>query len=106
MKYYTIINRRVKMAAAFRYFTSRKKEEREMEDRNETKAEKKKTTTYCVTGSTGYIGSWLVKYLLQKGYTVNATLRNPGNPNTPSSSPELTFHFRLMNYCDYSFSFV
>jgi bifunctional dihydroflavonol 4-reductase/flavanone 4-reductase len=31
----------------------------------------------CVTGAGGYIGSWLVKSLLQRGYTVNATLRNP-----------------------------
>ncbi|XP_057766518.1 putative anthocyanidin reductase isoform X2 [Salvia miltiorrhiza] len=33
--------------------------------------------TYCVTGSTGYIGSWLVKSLLQRGCTVHATFRNP-----------------------------
>ncbi|XP_051151919.1 putative anthocyanidin reductase isoform X2 [Andrographis paniculata] len=33
--------------------------------------------TYCVTGATGYIGSWLVKSLLQRGCTVHATLRNP-----------------------------
>ncbi|XP_059076791.1 putative anthocyanidin reductase [Cryptomeria japonica] len=33
----------------------------------------------CVTGASGYIGSWLVKNLLQKGYTVNATLRDPGD---------------------------
>ncbi|KAL2496212.1 NAD(P)-binding Rossmann-fold superfamily protein [Forsythia ovata] len=33
-------------------------------------------TTYCVTGATGYIGSWLVKSLLQKGYRVHATARN------------------------------
>ncbi|XP_028124619.1 putative anthocyanidin reductase isoform X2 [Camellia sinensis] len=34
------------------------------------------TTTYCVTGATGYIGSWLVKSLLQRGYRVHATVRN------------------------------
>ncbi|MFS7921132.1 putative dihydroflavanol 4-reductase [Helianthus anomalus] len=35
--------------------------------------------TYCVTGATGYIGSWLVKTLLDKGYTVNATVRDLGS---------------------------
>ncbi|GAV87780.1 Epimerase domain-containing protein [Cephalotus follicularis] len=44
-----------------------------------TKAEKKggKVATYCVTGATGYIGSWLVKTLLQRGYAVHATVRDP-----------------------------
>ncbi|XP_076895670.1 putative anthocyanidin reductase [Bidens hawaiensis] len=35
--------------------------------------------TNCVTGATGYIGSWLVKTLLDKGYAVNATVRNLDN---------------------------
>jgi NAD(P)-dependent dehydrogenase (short-subunit alcohol dehydrogenase family) len=35
-------------------------------------------TTYCVTGATGYIGSWLVKTLLERGYKVHATVRDPG----------------------------
>ncbi|XP_057807770.1 phenylacetaldehyde reductase-like [Salvia miltiorrhiza] len=30
----------------------------------------------CVTGASGYIASWLVKLLLQRGYTVKATVRN------------------------------
>ena len=33
----------------------------------------------CVTGGAGYIASWLVKLLLLRGYTVKATLRNPGH---------------------------
>ncbi|KAG2371851.1 putative anthocyanidin reductase [Vigna angularis] len=36
-------------------------------------------TTFCVTGATGYIGSWLVAALLQRGYTVHATVRDPGD---------------------------
>ena len=31
----------------------------------------------CVTGASGYIASWLVKFLLQRGYTVKATVRDP-----------------------------
>ncbi|CAM8956243.1 unnamed protein product [Rhodiola kirilowii] len=34
------------------------------------------TTKVCVTGGSGYIGSSLVKRLLEKGYVVHATLRN------------------------------
>ncbi|KAM1974182.1 hypothetical protein ACFX15_039116 [Malus domestica] len=38
------------------------------------------TKTLCVTGGSGYIASWLVKLLLQKGYTVKATVRDPNDP--------------------------
>ncbi|KAF7099884.1 hypothetical protein CFC21_101468 [Triticum aestivum] len=34
--------------------------------------------TVCVTGAGGYIGSWIVKLLLAKGYAVRGTVRNPG----------------------------
>ncbi|XP_052170078.1 phenylacetaldehyde reductase-like [Diospyros lotus] len=33
----------------------------------------------CVTGASGYIASWLVKLLLRRGYSVNATVRDPDN---------------------------
>ena len=34
--------------------------------------------TVCVTGATGFIASWIVKMLLERGYTVRGTIRNPG----------------------------
>ncbi|EMS49381.1 Dihydroflavonol-4-reductase [Triticum urartu] len=34
----------------------------------------------CVTGGSGYIASWLVKFLLQRGYTVRATVRDTADP--------------------------
>ncbi|XP_010537240.1 PREDICTED: cinnamoyl-CoA reductase 2 [Tarenaya hassleriana] len=33
----------------------------------------------CVTGAGGYIGSWLIKYLLSRGYIVHGTVRDPGD---------------------------
>ncbi|XP_015866292.3 phenylacetaldehyde reductase-like [Ziziphus jujuba] len=34
----------------------------------------------CVTGASGYIASWVVKLLLQRGYIVKASVRDPNNP--------------------------
>ncbi|KAL0464458.1 UNVERIFIED_CONTAM: Tetraketide alpha-pyrone reductase 1 [Sesamum latifolium] len=34
----------------------------------------------CVTGASGYVASWLVKLLLERGYTVKGTLRNLNDP--------------------------
>ncbi|XP_055802726.1 dihydroflavonol 4-reductase [Solanum dulcamara] len=36
-----------------------------------------KLKSYCVTGGTGFIGSWLIKSLLQIGYKVHAAVRHP-----------------------------
>ncbi|KAH9774409.1 Epimerase domain-containing protein [Citrus sinensis] len=36
----------------------------------------------CVTGASGFVASWLVKLLLQRGYTVKATVRDPNSPKT------------------------
>lgn len=32
----------------------------------------------CVTGASGFIASWLVKRLLDSGYHVRGTVRDPG----------------------------
>ncbi len=34
-----------------------------------------------ITGANGYIASWLVKYLLESGHDVHATVRDPSNPD-------------------------
>lgn len=34
--------------------------------------------TVCVTGAGGFLASWMVKLLLERGYTVKGTVRNPG----------------------------
>ncbi|CAM3110620.1 NAD-dependent epimerase/dehydratase family protein [Skermania piniformis] len=33
-----------------------------------------------VTGGSGYLASWIVRYLLEDGNTVRATVRNPDKP--------------------------
>jgi hypothetical protein len=38
----------------------------------------------CVTGAGGFIASWLVKRLLEKGYAVRGTVRNPGKSEEAS----------------------
>lgn len=37
------------------------------------------TTPVLVTGATGYVAGWLVKYLLESGVTVHAAVRDPDN---------------------------
>ncbi|KAL5728882.1 cinnamoyl-CoA reductase [Ranunculus cassubicifolius] len=36
--------------------------------------------TVCVTGAGGFIASYIVKLLLERGYTVKGTVRNPDDP--------------------------
>ncbi|MBA0705565.1 hypothetical protein Golax_017750 [Gossypium laxum] len=59
----------------------------------EEKTEVAASPTCCVTGATGYIGSWLVKILLERGYKVHATVRNPVKPKMkPNSISEKALH--------------
>lgn len=43
----------------------------------------------CVTGASGYTASWLVKLLLDRGYIVNATVRNLSDPSKTAHLMEL-----------------
>ncbi|KAJ6829169.1 cinnamoyl-CoA reductase 1-like [Iris pallida] len=36
--------------------------------------------TVCVTGAGGFVASWLVKLLLERGYNVRGTVRSPDDP--------------------------
>lgn len=38
-----------------------------------------KPATVLVTGASGYIAGWIVRYLLEEGHTVHATVRDPSN---------------------------
>ncbi|XP_072997949.1 phenylacetaldehyde reductase-like isoform X2 [Typha latifolia] len=44
----------------------------------------------CVTGASGYIASWLVKFLLQRGYIVRASVRD-------TADPKKTEHLRALD---------
>ncbi|KAK9159175.1 hypothetical protein Scep_005749 [Stephania cephalantha] len=39
------------------------------------------TEVVCVTGASGFIGSWLVRLLLERGYTVHATVKDLNDEN-------------------------
>ncbi|KAG5517534.1 hypothetical protein RHGRI_038064 [Rhododendron griersonianum] len=50
--------------------------------------------TVCVTGASGYIASWIVKFLLQRGYIVKASVRDP-------SQHRIVFNISKYHCCDY-----
>lgn len=51
--------------------------------------------TVCVTGAAGFIGSWLVMRLLERGYIVRATVRDAG----------INFHFFSLLVTLFSFNY-
>ncbi|XP_022734322.1 vestitone reductase-like isoform X2 [Durio zibethinus] len=61
--------------------------------------------TVCVTGGTGFIGSWLIKRLLEEGYSVNTTVRpDPENKrdvsfltNLPGAAEKLKIYTADLN---------
>lgn len=48
----------------------------------------------CVTGAAGFFASWLVKRLLERGYHVTGTVRDPGMIKT---CVLLEYMSRMMN---------
>ena len=52
----------------------------------------------CVTGGSGYIGSYLVSLLLSRGYTVNTTVKDLSSVFSPQLiSPSLSFSYFLIS---------
>ncbi|MEL6538187.1 MAG: NAD-dependent epimerase/dehydratase family protein [Bacteroidota bacterium] len=46
--------------------------------------------TYLVTGGNGFIATWIIKYLLDEGHTVHATVRDANNPTKTQHLHALT----------------
>ncbi|MED6164277.1 hypothetical protein PIB30_088141 [Stylosanthes scabra] len=45
----------------------------------------------CVTGASGYIASWIVKFLLKCGYTLRATVRDTSQVTYTVNDPQVQF---------------
>ncbi|KAF3684463.1 putative ATP-dependent helicase BRM-like [Capsicum annuum] len=47
-----------------------------MENKEKGGSSSSSSSRVCVTGGTGFLGSWLIMRLLQRGYSVNTTIRS------------------------------
>lgn len=70
--------------------------------RNKEKMSRTDGKIVCVTGASGYIASWLVKLLLQQGYTVKATVRDP---SLFLSLPSSSFSYSFLQFLCLTFFF-
>ncbi|XP_027107836.1 vestitone reductase-like isoform X1 [Coffea arabica] len=63
--------------------------------------EKMEKGRVCVTGGTGFLASWLIKRLLEDGYSVNATIRSSSDPkkniNHLTELPGASERLRVIN---------
>jgi hypothetical protein len=57
------------------------------------KEEEESKGVVCVTGASGFVASWLVKRLLERGYHVRGTVRDPGKILSASLFLTLCLHF-------------
>ncbi|KAK1357847.1 hypothetical protein POM88_051103 [Heracleum sosnowskyi] len=62
----------------------------ELDKKMESKDSKEKTV--CVIGGCGFIGSWLVRLLLDRGYTVHATVKDLNDENETKHLKALEEH--------------
>lgn len=67
------------------------------------KEEKKNASLVLVTGAGGFIASWIVKLLLDRGYRVRGTLRDIGRNQNDQHSTNI-YRRRRISHCSKQFT--